>query len=253
MTMEMNEEQLAGAEVCFAVASQLLYVEPTVEGVAQQAAARQFANAPFGEGNPFAKRGLELMNAWCDTALTDANVSGDGEEAERAVAVSWSFQEEVAGLRREWLRLFAGVGEPQASCLESYYVEPNSHMFGKNTLAVREAYRAHGLQIEKLYSEPDDHLGLMLGFMAHLIGEELDVRAAGDESAAEAVVRDQDDFLTEHMLPWLATWRYLVEKHAASDYFRGVGDFVFGLCTCYAERFGIRFDEESNTFKRSAS
>lgn len=250
MKTEMNEDQLAGAEVCFAVASQLLYCEPTVEGVAEQAAARQFASAPFGEGDPVAKRGLELMSAWCDAALVDANVSGDGEEAAHALAVSWSFQEEVASLKREWFRLFAGVGTPEASCLESFYVEPNSHMFGKSTLAVRAAYRAHSLQIEKLHSEPDDHLGLMLGFVAHLIGEELEERTAGNDERADGLADEQGEFLAEHILPWLAAWRYNVGKHAASDYFRGVGDFVFGLCACYADRFSIVFDDEGQVFKR---
>ena len=55
---------------------------------------------------------------------------------------------------------------------------------------------------------------------------------------------------TEHVLPWLAPWRYAVEKHARTDYYRGVGTFVFGLAACYAERFGIRFDEEACAFKR---
>ncbi|MFR5093067.1 MAG: molecular chaperone [Adlercreutzia equolifaciens] len=69
-------------------------------------------------------------------------------------------------VRREMAaRLFVGLGTPEASCQESFYVEPNSHMFGKNVIAVREAYRRHGLEIERLHREPD-HLGLMLGFLS---------------------------------------------------------------------------------------
>ena len=41
-----------------------------------------------------------------------------------------------------------------------------------------------------------------------------------------------------------------IEKYARTDYYRGVGDFVFGLVACYAERFGVRFDGEASAFKR---
>ena len=67
------------------------------------------------------------------------------DEAAARLVESPAFAEAVAELRREWLRLFVGLGTPEASCLESFYVEPNSHMFGKNVIAVREAYRRHGL------------------------------------------------------------------------------------------------------------
>ena len=52
------------------------------------------------------------------------------------------------------------------------------------------------------------------------------------------------------MLPWLAAWRYSVDAHASSDYFRGTGAFVFGLCARYAQRFGVAFDREGQVFKR---
>ena len=222
MNTPFNSDELARAEVCFAVASQLLYVEPNVASVAEQVASRQFACAPFGEG----------------------------VDAAALLVESPAFAESVDELRREWLRLFVGLGTPEASCLESFYVEPNSHMFGKNVIAVRAAYRRHGLEIERLHREPDDHLGLMLGFLSRLVAEEREAAEAGDEQRAVALADEQDAFLTEHVLPWLAPWRYAVEKHARTDYYRGVGAFVFGLVACYAGRFGIRFDEEACAFKR---
>lgn len=284
MSTSFSFEELAGAEACFAAASRLLYVEPSTEEVAAQVVERLFASAPFAADDPTAEAGLARMDAWCVDALAEFEesaasaevgsglaasaqaagiVSGAGNSAApvdsatlvdpTALAASPLFGERVGALRREWLRLFAGVGTPEASCLESFYVEPNRHMFGKSTLAVREAYRAHGLQIERLHSEPDDHLGLMLGFVSHLVGEELEALERGDAPAAEAAVRDQEQFLVEHVLPWLAVWRYLVASHATSDYYLGTGDFVFGLVSRYATRFGIFYDEESEAFKRRSA
>lgn len=253
MTTSPFPDALPGAEVCFAVASSLLYVEPSLEAVADSVAVDQFASAPYGDGNARVVEGLALMERWC-SAVREAVAAERGDvpaEVTAAVLVaSPVFAEAVAALRREWLRLFAGAGAPEASCLESFYVEPNSHMFGQCTLAVRAIYRRHGLQLENLRREPDDHLGLMLGFVAHLIGEELDALAVGDEAAAAGAVREQEHFLADHVLPWLASWRYAVERRGTSDYFRGAGDFVFGLTACYAERFGIVFDEATQTFKR---
>lgn len=291
MSTSFSFEELAGAEACFAAASRLLYVEPSVEEVAAQVTSRLFANAPFAADDPAARAGLGRMDAWCADALIefeesaapveisselDASdgISSDSVEVAggdpgatapvtpaapavpvdpAALAASPLFGERVGALQREWLRLFAGVGAPEASCLESFYVEPNRHMFGKSTLAVREAYRAHGLQIERLHSEPDDHLGLMLGFVSHLVDEELAALETEDAAAAETAARDQERFLVEHVLPWLAVWRYLVKTHATSDYYLGAGDFVFGLVSRYVTRFGIFYDEEAEAFKRRAA
>ena len=186
MNTPFDSDTLAAAEVCFAVASQLLYLEPEIAPVAEQVASRQFASAPFGEGNDDERQGLHLLDGWCAVALNASEVpeEASADEAAARLVESPAFAEAVAELRREWLRLFVGLGTPEASCLESFYVEPNSHMFGKNVIAVREAYRRHGLEIERLHREPDDHLGLMLGFLSRLMAEEREAVEAGDKDAA---------------------------------------------------------------------
>ena len=212
MNAPYNQDVLAAAEACFAQASQLLYCEPDAEVVADQVAERPFQNAPFGMDDADVREGMALMDAWCVAAAAD--------EA--------GFDERVAALRREWLRLFVGAGTPDAPSWESFYRDPNSQLFSARTLEVRERYRRHGLQIERLYAEPDDHLGLMLGFVGHLIGLEAEALAVGDGAAAGEAADEQESFLVEHVLPWLAAWRYSVD----------------------AQRFGVAFDREGQVFKR---
>lgn len=65
MNTPFDSDTLAAAEVCFAVASQLLYLEPEIAPVAEQVASRQFASAPFGEGNDDERQGLHLLDGWC--------------------------------------------------------------------------------------------------------------------------------------------------------------------------------------------
>lgn len=232
MEVPYDQNALAGAEACFAAASRLLYCEPDDAEVAEQVEQRMFAEAPFGMEDEHVRAGLAAMNAWCEETLAD---------------------ERLAALRREWFRLFVGAGAPDAPSWESFYVDPNSQLFSKRTLEVRAWYQRYGLQIERLHAEPDDHLGLMLGFVGRLVALEIEARAAGDEERAGKLAHDQESFLAEHVLPWLAAWHYAALEHAASDYFRGAADFAFGLCACYARRFGIEFDEEKRAFKRMRS
>ncbi|MFR1639199.1 MAG: molecular chaperone [Eggerthellaceae bacterium] len=118
-------------------------------------------------------------------------------------------------LKREWFRLFVGAGAPDAPCWESYYTEPNSQMFGERTLEVRAAYRRHGLQIERLHAEPDDHLGLMLGFMAHLCGAEADA-LAGDSALPNCAPAGGPG---KHVLPG---WHLAYEVASMRSDYRGV-------------------------------
>lgn len=223
--------KLEAAGVCFAAASRLLYCEPDDAEIANQVEQRMFEEAPFGMDDAHVRAGLTAMDAWCDEPLT----------AER-----------MAALKREWFRLFVGAGTPDAPSWESFYVDPNSQLFSKHTLEVRAWYQRYGLQIERMHAEPDDHLGLMLGFVGHLVELEVEALADGEEARARQLAHDQEAFLVEHVLPWLAAWRYSVNERAASCYFRGAADLVFGLCACYARRFDVAFDEDKQVFKRTS-
>lgn len=115
MNTPFDSDTLAAAEVCFAVASQLLYLEPEIAPVAEQVASRQFASAPFGEGNDDERQGLHLLDGWCAVALNASEVpeEASADEAAARLVESPAFAEAVAELRREWLRLFVGLGTPR--------------------------------------------------------------------------------------------------------------------------------------------
>lgn len=236
MDVKCDRETLAGAQLCFALASRLLYCEPDDAELTMQMEEHLFAEAPFGIEHPQVCEGLAAMDAWCADAATE---SPDARS------------ERFSALRREWFRLFVGAGTPDAPSWESYYTDPNSQLFSVRTLEVRAWYQRYGLELERLHAELDDNLGLMLGFVSHLIDLEGEAMAAGDEARARTLADDEETFMTEHILPWLSAWRYSALKHATSAYFRGLVAFVFGLCACYAERFGVVFDEDAQAFKRA--
>lgn len=226
---KFSYEDLEMASVAFDFAARLVQVEPDEDWIARCLDDRLFDGAPFGESDEAVAKGLSLMRNWCEGAKDD-------------------MPNAIALLRREWLRLFIGLGTPEASINESFYTEPNSTMFGRTTLEVRDAYRAWGLESERKASEPDDALGIMLAFCAHLMRASVRAHEVGDGEASEKALEAFEQFLAKHMLPWASAWRFLVNQHAKTDYYRGVGELVFGLERACAERFDIAFNEEKGSF-----
>ena len=226
--MGMNSEELVAASVAFDLAARLVQCEPDETWIAQCVKADAFSESPFGGDDPAVRGGLELLSSWC------SNVQDPCIAANEAA--------------RDWLRLFAGAGAPEAPIVESVYTEPNSTMFGRSTIAVHREYARWGLKFERSGKEPDDALGLMLAFCAHLMREQVRGIQESDAASAGAAATALEQFLAQHMLPWVSAWRFLVNEHAKTDYYRGVGDLVFGLERALAACFGIAFNESDGTF-----
>ena len=152
--MDFNSETMKGAHVSFALAARLVQQEPDEAWVRTCIGQDLFGAAPFGMDDPAVAGGLERLSAWCAAAKADV-------------------AEGAAAIRREWLRLFVGLGTPEAPVWEAVYTEPEATMRGRSTLAVRAAYRAWGLEFERKAHEPEDALGLMLAFCSFLMEREI--------------------------------------------------------------------------------
>lgn len=231
--MDFDKGSLQAAQAAFGFAAGLVSQEPTEEWVQSCIDEKMFEGAPFGADDPAVDEGLSRLSSWCSSAEGD-------------------IAESTADIQREWLRLFVGLGSPEAPVWESYYTEPNSTMFGRSTLEVRAAYRAWGLEFERKAHEPDDALGIMLAFCSYLMGRELEAMDAFDATGAAKAASALEEFMVNHMLPWASAWRFLVGNHARTDYYRGVGELVFGLERSYARRFGIECNEKDGTFAYAA-
>jgi TorA maturation chaperone TorD len=116
--------------------------------------------------------------------------------------------------RADYDQLFIGPGHLPAPPWESVYRTDEHLVFDWPTLEVRAAYRQMGLTVAKP-SDPDDHIGLELLFLATLAERE----AAGDTGAAEA----GQQFLQEHLLQWAPAFCADVVAHAQTDLYRGLG------------------------------
>ena len=99
--MGMNSEELASASVAFDLVARLVQCEPDETWIAQCVKVDAFSESPFGGDDPAVRGGLELLSSWC------SNVQDPCIAANEAA--------------RDWLRLFAGVGTPEAPIVESVY------------------------------------------------------------------------------------------------------------------------------------
>ena len=166
--------------------------------------------------------GLTAMATWCDGARKAGDCAGGLSE-----------------LRDDWFQLFAGPGEPAAPAWAGYYMATNSQILSEESLAVRHIYVRHGFEPARKNREPDDDLGIMLGFLGQLAGEAATAESSGNADEFRAR-KDARELLERHILPWIGVWRDRVVTKAHTSFYRGVGIFVFGLVHSYAEGLGVK-------------
>jgi putative dimethyl sulfoxide reductase chaperone len=203
-TPAVSCQVLAGQALVFGLLGRAFYVSPDREWIQTLATERVFDEVPFATGQPDVAKGLGLLVAW-----TEASQNGLATES-------------FAALRADYTRLFEGPGPAEAPPWESVYFHDEPMLFQEETIQVREWYARFGLQAEMLHSEPDDHAGLELVFLAHLAGLGAAACEAGEAEKLSWLVSAQQEFAAEHPAKWVPAWCDKVVEHARTDFYRGI-------------------------------
>ena len=219
----MQVEEFEGARLALSMAAMLVYCEPDAAALERYLVPGLFDESPFAEDNADVIEGLTAMAAWCDGVREAGDCVGGLSE-----------------LRDDWFQLFAGPGEPAAPAWAGYYMATNSQILSEESLAVRHIYARHGFEPARKNREPDDDLGVMLVFLGQLASEAAAAEMAGDDESGRRALDDAWVLLGRHILPWIGVWRERVVTKARTSFYRGVGDFVFGLVYSYAEGLGMK-------------
>jgi len=219
------QETLTGEMLLLSLLGQLAYKYPDDEerGWFQSLIDEDvFAEAPFSAEREDVKAGLEILQKWVAAGLSD---------------------ETFEQMQVDYTRLFIGSAEVIAPPWGSVYLSDSRLMFQEKTLEVRSWYQRFGLQSEKLYREPDDHIGLELAFLAHLA--KLGIQALGEEDPEQfaALLDAQRNFLSEHMLRWAPRFCEQVVAEAKTDFYRGMALLMRGALFDLAELLGLDFTE----------
>ena len=219
----MQVEEFEGARLALSMAALLVYGEPDAAALGRYLMPGLFEGSPFAEDDVDVIEGLTAMATWCDGARKAGDCAGGLSE-----------------LRDDWFQLFAGPGEPAAPAWAGYYMATNSQILSEESLAVRHIYVRHGFEPARKNREPDDDLGIMLGFLGQLAGEAAVTESLSNADAGLCARKDSRELLERHILPWIGVWRDRVVAKAHTSFYRGVGIFVFGLVHSYAEGLGVK-------------
>ncbi|MEJ2708177.1 MAG: molecular chaperone TorD family protein [Anaerolineales bacterium] len=184
----------------------------------------------------------EVMHAF--PLSSEQSLEQAGKQALRAFAAANAgglSEETFESLKKDYQRLFVGPGHLPAPPWESVYRSREHLVFEKETLDVRRWYARYGLQAPKLNKEPDDHIGLEFAFLLHLTTLALQNQA--DQEACADLLRAQRAFIEEHLVQWAPSFFQAVSKHAATDFYRGIGYLGSAILDEVASDFEVRIPE----------
>lgn len=167
-----------------------------------------FEGVPYASHNPSVQKGAATLLSWA---------AGYSEDAADKVY-------------DDCMALLIGPGKPLAAPWESVYSEQNEGLiFQQETADVRKAYRAFGLQVDRLNHEPDDHIAYELEFVSTLGARAAEALREGRDDEAQGLVDAKAAFLADHLQTWAFKWCDLVDEHAATDFYRGIALLVRGF------------------------
>lgn len=107
-------------------------------------------------------------------------------------------EEKIILWQTEYTRLFLGPGKAPAYPYESVYRSPGRLIMQEITAEVRRVYLEQGLVMGKLYTQPEDHLGVELEFLGYLQRKRQEEPKKG-----EAMAEVQREFIYTHLLTWM--------------------------------------------------
>ncbi|MGI6325874.1 MAG: TorD/DmsD family molecular chaperone [Saccharofermentanales bacterium] len=163
--------------------------------------------------------------------------------ADHDLQVGWNlFGEAVAGLGDECLEelavdfavtfLGAGTAKPTLMALPfaSVYTSIKRMLMQDARDRAVAAYRSKGLQVgSHLAGLPEDHLAVLLDFMAFLCGT--NETTAPEDVRLQSALQEQQTFLEQHLLNWIGLFCEDVAKLGKTPFYRAVA----GLTEAYLQ------------------
>jgi TorA maturation chaperone TorD len=219
-----RSEELHAYALALKVQAMAFYLPPREPFLTNLCVEALLADWPLAPDAPDVAAGLHLLR----TTLCEKN----------------AVQALLPALRAEYTALFIGLERVAAPPWESVYLSRDHLLFDEQTLQVRDAYAAFGLQIPHIDREPDDHIGFELLFLSHLMQQAAHALESDNYAEAERCLVAAHDFLHAHPLQWVKLFVERIERHAHTDYYRGMALLLTGVLTALATmtRPGLRVD-----------
>ena len=122
-------------------------------------------------------------------------------------------------LETEYTRLFLGPGDLIAPPWESVYHGTARALFQQSTLAVHEWYGKYGFVPKSYPHAPDDHVALMMHFLALLCQRALDALEQDNAPVYRDALAAQLLFEQNHLLNWLGAYAADMTKSQTQHFY----------------------------------
>ena len=162
----------------------------------------------------------KLMEHWPVEALNEKTDQGLKAITDNIRVINQNLLDTLA---QDYADLFVGPNALKAAPWGSVYLSEEQTTCGESTLAIKAFYREFGVEIDTGENEPEDHIGLIFAFLAHLTDQALE--EASKEKDAEKVqpwLCATKAFLTDHVLTWAPRFLEIMRENASTEFYRGI-------------------------------
>lgn len=121
---------------------------------------------------------------------------------------------------------------PRCRPWESVWRDEAKLLFDEKTFQVREWYTRFGLRAPSYNREPDDHLGLELGFLAYLLDL---AKEEDDQIKFHELMEGIGTFLQNHPMSWGPECLLEISREAQTDFFKGIGLLAAGTLVEFSD------------------
>lgn len=149
----------------------------------------------------------DMVEAATGEAALQAIALFDSEDSQAAKLLAAALhllrEADLQELSREYTKLFLGPEDYIAAPWESVYTSKERALFQESTLDVRYWFSVNGYTAGGYPNFPDDHISIMMHFMALMGAKANDALIVGEMETCRKLLADQIQFAKEHLLNWV--------------------------------------------------
>ncbi|CAM4029047.1 molecular chaperone TorD [Vibrio neonatus] len=123
--------------------------------------------------------------------------------------------------------LFLASDKQTAQPCASVYIDENKALNGTPAQQMTQVMLEHGIEVDKCFNEPADHLAVELDFIGNLI---MRSNALEMESHLEAALSEQKSFIEQHLLNWIPQFSANCTKYDEFGFYSAVAELLVKFC-----------------------
>ncbi|GAD89249.1 chaperone protein TorD [Vibrio halioticoli NBRC 102217] len=130
-------------------------------------------------------------------------------------------------LSADFCDLFLTSDKHAALPYASIYLDENKLLNGVPAQQMTQIMLEHGIEVDKCFNEPADHLAIELDFIGNLI---IRSNALEMESHLESALTKQKSLIEQHLLSWIPQFSANCTKYDEFGFYSAVAELLVNFC-----------------------